>query len=320
MNMSPTNKAHFESEKEAIHLIPTGIGDEIYLIVDACQTAQKMWEAIESLQQGESLNIQDVKTNLFCQCSIALTTSAIMVKDKDMQKNLALIEKYFKRIYKPTNNNLRTFSNSRNKNVDMTPRYKNDNQSGQFKNQRTMNVAGAKENECRKLKRVKDSAYHKEKMLLCKQVEKGVSLQAEQYDCLADTDEEIDEQELEVHYSYMEKIQEVPTADSGTDSEPLEQVHNDTRYNVFANELQHSEQSKFISNTCLMEMDDSNVIPDSPDMCDDDIQNDQNDLESDDERVALAKLIANLKLDVDEDKKIQKQLKKANTTLAQEFK
>nr|GFA62519.1 hypothetical protein [Tanacetum cinerariifolium] len=63
-------------------------------------------------------------------------------------------------------------------------------------------------------------------------------------------------------------------------------------------------------------VDDSNVIPDSPDMRDDDIQNDQNDVESDDERVALA----NLKLDVDENKKIQKQLKKANTTLAQELK
>nr|GFB34241.1 hypothetical protein [Tanacetum cinerariifolium] len=30
LNMSPAYKAHFESEKEAIHLILTGIGDEIY--------------------------------------------------------------------------------------------------------------------------------------------------------------------------------------------------------------------------------------------------------------------------------------------------
>nr|GEU31432.1 reverse transcriptase domain-containing protein [Tanacetum cinerariifolium] len=65
MNMSPKNNAHFLAEKEAIHLILTGIGDEIYSIVDACQTAQEMWEGIERLQQGESLNIQDVKTNLF---------------------------------------------------------------------------------------------------------------------------------------------------------------------------------------------------------------------------------------------------------------
>ncbi|GJS76928.1 retrovirus-related pol polyprotein from transposon TNT 1-94 [Tanacetum coccineum] len=108
------------------------------------------------------------------------------------------------------------------------------------------------------------------KMLLCKQAEKGVQLQAEQSDWLADTDEEIDEQELEAHYSYMAKIQEVPNADSGTDAEPLE-------------------------------------------------QDDQNDVECDDERVALANLIANLKLDVDENKKIQKQLKKANATLTQEL-
>nr|GEV44580.1 hypothetical protein [Tanacetum cinerariifolium] len=147
-------------------------------------------------------------------------------RDKDMQKNLALIAKYFRKIYKPTKNTLVTSPNSRNKNVDTTPR---------------------------KPKRVKDSAYHKEKMLLCKQAEKGVSLQAEQYNWLEDTNEEIDEQELEAHYSYMAKIQEVPTADTGIDSEPLEQDY-------------------------------SNVFSDSSDMCNDDIQNDQNDVESDDER------------------------------------
>nr|GFA80335.1 hypothetical protein [Tanacetum cinerariifolium] len=125
----------------------------------------------------------------------------------------------------------------------------------------------------RKTKRVKDSAYHKEKTLLCKQAEQGVPLQAEQYDWLADMNEEVDEQELEAHYSYMAKIQEVTTADSGADSEPVN------------------------SNTCLVKTDDTNVIPDSPDMCEDDIQNEQNNVESDDERVALANLIANLKLD-----------------------
>nr|GFC21394.1 hypothetical protein [Tanacetum cinerariifolium] len=212
-----------------------------------------------------------------------------------MQKNLALIAKYFKKIYKPTNNNLRTSSNSKNKNVDTTLRYKNDDHSGQFGTQRTVNVAGPREKECRKPKRVKGSAYHKEKMLLCKQAEQA-------------------------HYSYMAKIQEVPTAESGIDSEPVEQVQNNVGYNVFTNVLQHSEQSKLVSNTCLVEMDDRNVIPDSLDMCEDDIHNDQNDVESDDECVALANLIANLKLDVDENKKIQKQLKKANTTLAQELK
>ncbi|GJZ69139.1 hypothetical protein Tco_0632689 [Tanacetum coccineum] len=115
----------------------------------------------------------------------------------------------------------------------------------------------------------------------------------------------------------MAKIQEVPTADSGTDTEPLEQVHNDAKYNVFANVRQHSEQPKSTSNTCLVEKDDSNVTPDSLDMCDNDIQTDQN---AKDERVVLANLITNLKLDVDENNKIQKQLKKANVSLTHELK
>nr|GEW19941.1 hypothetical protein [Tanacetum cinerariifolium] len=104
-------------------------------------------------------------------------------------------------------------------------------------NKRTVNVAGAREKvgspvvqrswiqcfnckeyehfskECRKPKRVKDFAYHKEKMLLCKQAEQGVPLQAEQYDWLADTDEEVDEKELEAHYSYIAKIQETKQAE-----------------------------------------------------------------------------------------------------------
>nr|GFB96329.1 hypothetical protein [Tanacetum cinerariifolium] len=144
-------------------------------------------------------------------------------RDKDMQKNLALIAKYFKKIYKPTNNNLRTSSNSKNKNVDTTSWYKNDDHSGQFGTQRTVNVAGTREKvgsrvvqktgiqcfnckeygnfakACRKPKRVKDFAYHKEKMLLYEQAEQGVPLQAEQYDWIANTDEEVDEQELEAH-------------------------------------------------------------------------------------------------------------------------
>nr|GEY11210.1 hypothetical protein [Tanacetum cinerariifolium] len=189
------------------------------------------------------------------------------VRDKDMQKILALIAKYFKKIYKPTTNNLITSSNFINKNVDTT---------------------------IRKPKSVKDSKYHKEKMLLCKQAEKGVPLQVEQSDWLANTDEEIDEQELEAHYNYMAKIQEVPTADSGTDTVPLEQVHNDVGYSVFANLRQHLAQPESTNNTCLVEKDDSNVTHDSPNMCDNDIQTDQN---AEDELVALANFILNLKLD-----------------------
>nr|GEY63138.1 hypothetical protein [Tanacetum cinerariifolium] len=126
-------------------------------------------------------------------------------------------------------------------------------------------------------------------MLLCKQAEKGVPLQVKEVDWLDDMDEELDKKELKVYYNYMAKNQEVPTTDSGTDTEPLEK-------------------------------DDSNIISDSLNMCDNDNHDDQNVEKCDVERVALANLIANLTLDTKENKKILKKLKKTNTSLTQELK
>ncbi|GJS46506.1 integrase, catalytic region, zinc finger, CCHC-type containing protein [Tanacetum coccineum] len=174
--------------------------------------------------------------------------------------------------------------------------------------------------ECRKPKRVKDYAYHKEKMMMCKQAEQGVPLQAEQADWLEDTDEEIDEQELEAHYSYMAKIQEVSPAESSSTDTPLEQVQNHDENDVFANVRRHSEQPESINDTYVLEKDDSNVIPDSSNICTNDNQVDQNAAECVDERAALANLIANLTLDTEENKTILKQLKKANASLTQELK
>ncbi|GJT30006.1 hypothetical protein Tco_0910281 [Tanacetum coccineum] len=203
LNMSPENKAHFESEKEAIHLILTGIGDEIYSTVDAYKTAHEIWEAIKSnntnwmkfhmkqyQKEVNEIRAERIAKNAnplalvaaaqpyqdpYYQApkshkSYAPTSKASLPtrshattrhkgkeiakpitppsesaseedsdleqaqKDKEMQKNLALIAKYFKKIYKPTNNNLRTSSNTRNKNVDTTLRYKNDNQTRKFGN------------------------------------------------------------------------------------------------------------------------------------------------------------------------------------------
>nr|GFA45013.1 hypothetical protein [Tanacetum cinerariifolium] len=324
--MSPENKAHYESEKEAIHLILTGIEDEKYLTFNACKIAQEIWEAIErfmtivkqqhkldevsyhklfdilkqyqkevnephaeriarnanplalvaTAQSNQDPYYQTPKSHKpyapTSKASILNRSHALTrnkgkeiakpitppfdsvskedsypeqaQRDKDMQKNLALIAKYFKKIYKPTNNNLRTSSNSRNKNVDTIPR---ENVGSPVVQQTKIQCFNSKE---------------------------------------FDTDDEIDKQELEANYSFMAKIQEVVSPESNSNAEPLEQ-------------------------------DDSDVTPDLPDMCEHDIQTYQN---IKDERVALANLIANVKLDVDENKKIQNQLKKVNTSLAHELK
>ncbi|GJT71012.1 hypothetical protein Tco_1030298 [Tanacetum coccineum] len=51
-NTLPVNHAYIDAEAEAIHIILSGIGDEIYFIVDACKTAQ---EIKFTLRDGESI-------------------------------------------------------------------------------------------------------------------------------------------------------------------------------------------------------------------------------------------------------------------------
>ncbi|GJR54067.1 hypothetical protein Tco_1404588 [Tanacetum coccineum] len=111
-------------------------------------------------------------------------------KEKEIDKLMAIISLSFKKVYKPTNNNLKTSSNTSRANQDNSPRI---NRGTGYDNQRVVNVARARET----------VAYHKEKMLLCKQEEAGFQLNAEQAEWRDDTDDEPDDQELEAHYMYM---------------------------------------------------------------------------------------------------------------------
>nr|GEU72530.1 hypothetical protein [Tanacetum cinerariifolium] len=94
-----------------------------------------------------------------------------MSKEKKIDKLMDLISLSFKKIYKHTDNNLRTSSNTSRVNQDNSPRI---NRRTGYENLRVINVAGAREN---------------------------VGTQD-------DTDDESNDQELEAHYMYMAYIQE----------------------------------------------------------------------------------------------------------------
>ncbi|GJS24069.1 hypothetical protein Tco_0452701 [Tanacetum coccineum] len=162
----------------------------------------------------------------------AVSNEEATPKYKEIEKLMALILIPFKKIYKPTNNNLKTSSNTRNKNVDNTSRFD---------------------------RRIS-----------------WLQLSAEQVDWRDDTDDEPKDQELEAHYMYMAKIQEViPNAvdNSGPifDIEPLAKLQNNNdNNNVFAIENEHPKQ-------LVMEKDDINITLDSSDMSDHRREADQDD-------------------------------------------
>nr|GFC77918.1 hypothetical protein [Tanacetum cinerariifolium] len=182
----------------------------------------------------------------------------------------------FKKIYKPTNNNLRTSSNTSHANQDNSPRI---HRNTGYEGQRSGTVAE----------------------------EAGIQLNAEQADWRDDTDDESDDQELEAHYMYMAKLQQVsPDAvDYGPifNKEPEQKVQNDDHYDVFAIDCQRSEQSESVHNTYLIEQDAQTVNIESEDM-----NYDSEQIEQNDENIDLAK---------EHFKNKNKSLKEANNKLSE---
>nr|GEZ21045.1 hypothetical protein [Tanacetum cinerariifolium] len=314
INMSPENKAHYELEKEAIHLILTGIGDEIYSTVDACKIAHEMWEAIERLQQGESPNIQDVKTNLFW----SLVNSPLT-----MEKEWNLITPEWSRFVTIVKQQHKLDEVSYHKLFDILKQYQKEvNELHAERIARNANplalVATAQS--------YQDPYYQTPKPHKPYTPTSKASIPTRSHATTRHKGKEIakpitppsENKNLDTTLRYKNDNQsgQFRSQRMVNVAGARENVQYNDVYNVFANVNQHCEQSESTSNTCLVEKDDSAVTPDSPDMCEHDIQTDQN---AKDEHDALANLIVNLKLNVDENKKIQNQLKKANTSLAHEL-
>ncbi|GJT66726.1 hypothetical protein Tco_1018206 [Tanacetum coccineum] len=320
-NVSQHKRNQLDAEAESVQIILIGIDNDIYSTVDACPNACEMWKAIESLKQvnvqfllqlqpewqrsqqaatrnrGKAIVNSPLRT--YDQESTMVAEDGEISKEKEIDKLMALISLSLKKIYKPTNNNLRTSSNTSRANQDNTPRI---NKETRYDNKRAFNVSGDRENvarECQKPKWAKDASYQKEKMLLCKQEEVGFQLNLEQPDWRDDTDDELEDQELEAHYLYMAQIQEVTpdaTDNSGPifDAEPLQNVQNDNNnYNVLANDSEHPEQLEYVNDK-------------------------DEDLAS--EHDLLASLIEKLKCEINESKDHNKLFESSNKTLVNKLK
>ncbi|GKC68690.1 hypothetical protein Tco_1101288 [Tanacetum coccineum] len=125
-----------EAEAKAVQIILTGIDNDIYSTVDACPNAMQMWKVIKRLKQGKAIANSSQPT--YDPEPEVVAEDDASSKEKKIDKLMTLILMSFKKIYKPTNNNLRTSSNTRNLNVDNTSRFNRgtryDRQTGQYDN------------------------------------------------------------------------------------------------------------------------------------------------------------------------------------------
>nr|GFA80867.1 hypothetical protein [Tanacetum cinerariifolium] len=95
------------AEAEAVYIILTRIDNDIYSIINACLNAMEMWKAIK---RGKEIVKSPLPT--YNQEPNMVVKDDEMRKEKKIDKLMALISLSFKKIYKPTNNNLGTSLNT----------------------------------------------------------------------------------------------------------------------------------------------------------------------------------------------------------------
>ncbi|GKD16507.1 hypothetical protein Tco_1205665, partial [Tanacetum coccineum] len=106
-NVSQDIRDQLNADAEAIQIILTGIDNDIYSTVDACPNACEMWKAIERLKQGESINVQDLETNLYWEFG------------KFTSRDGESLESYYSRFYKMMNELVRNQCNVTNHQVNV---------------------------------------------------------------------------------------------------------------------------------------------------------------------------------------------------------
>ncbi|GJS16701.1 hypothetical protein Tco_0411173 [Tanacetum coccineum] len=165
-NVSQDIRDQLNAEAEVVQIILTWIDNDIYSIVDACPNSCEMWKAIKRLKQGESINVQDLKTNLYWEFG--------KFTSRDGESLILL-----KKIYNYQTNNLRTSSNivgvirlllqGLSEALDMN-------------NQRVINLLGLGRRRMSETETGKGCRLSQGEMLLCKQEEAKFQLNAEQAD------------------------------------------------------------------------------------------------------------------------------------------
>nr|GEV34280.1 ribonuclease H-like domain-containing protein [Tanacetum cinerariifolium] len=54
-----------EADDQAIQTILLGLPEDIYVVVDSCETAQEIWLRVQQMMKGSNIGIQEKKAKLF---------------------------------------------------------------------------------------------------------------------------------------------------------------------------------------------------------------------------------------------------------------
>ncbi|GJW02968.1 hypothetical protein Tco_1561824 [Tanacetum coccineum] len=331
-NVSQDIRSQLDAEAEVVKIILIGIDNDIYAAVDACPNACEMWKAIERLKKGESINVQDLETNLV----VTLVKQSQELKTVSYHKLYDILKQHQNEVNEIRAEGLARTANPLALVAQQQPIYHPQPHPTHYtQNSSTRPQQATTRNRGISIVNSPQPMYDQEPAMVVEDDEIGTGYDNQRaVNVAGDRDivaRECQKPKREKDATYhKEKMLLCKLEEAGIqlkvtpdvvdnygpmfDAKPLQKVqHDDDNYNVFASNREHPGQPESVND---IYPDEHNIIMDSFDMSHDRDQDDQND--NDDltkERDLLASLIEKLKCEIDDSKNCNKLLESSNKIL-----
>ncbi|GJV77116.1 hypothetical protein Tco_1508700 [Tanacetum coccineum] len=204
-DLSAQEKLRYDNDIKAVNILLLGLPVDIYTLIKHYQSAKEIWDRIKELMEGTEMTKQERESMLYDEF------------DKFTSKPGESIHSYNMRYAKLTND-MKMIPMSMS-NMQINTKFVNHLQP-----EWSRFVTAAKQerdlHNCTTKKRVKDSEWFKDKMLLTQVQEAGVVLNDEQQDFLTDSLEETDDcEDLQLQATTNFKVDHIDAYDLDCDDE-----------------------------------------------------------------------------------------------------
>ncbi|GKA24720.1 hypothetical protein Tco_0710753 [Tanacetum coccineum] len=263
-NVSQDISNQLDAEAKVVQIILIGIDNDIYSTVDACPNACEMWKEIERLKLGESINVQDLETNLYWEFG------------KFTSRDGKSLESYYSRFVTLVNQSQELKIVFYHKLYDILKQHQNE-----FNELRAERLARTA-NPLALVAQQQQPVYHPQN-------------HPNHYTQNSSTKSQ--------PAATRNKGKAIVNSPPPTyDKEPTMVQNDNDKYNVFANDKEHPEQPEFVNDTHLEEQGDTNITINSLDMSTNGETDDQDDDDLANEHDFLASLIEKLKCEINDSK------------------
>ncbi|GJW75134.1 integrase, catalytic region, zinc finger, CCHC-type containing protein [Tanacetum coccineum] len=226
-------KLRYDNDIKAVNILLLGFPVDIYTLINHYQTTKEIWDRIKELMEGTEMTKQEcyaltvVQQPPTIQPNTGFVVPTFLLTDDpiaSLNKAMIFLSSAYSLKYPPINNQLRTSSNPRTQATIQNDQVTVQNVQGanQLRVIRCYNYNGEGHisKQCTVIKRVKDSEWFKDKMLLDQAQEARVVLNDEQHDFFADSLEETnDYEDLQLQATTNFKADHVDAYDSKCDDE-----------------------------------------------------------------------------------------------------